>query len=135
MTRTKGERWRGALPDVASLSALGELAQVGVFEVDAERNVLGMNAAAERITGFTAAEVVGKPCVALMRCPECLQSCTLQREGRIPDGTTLKIFRKDGGEVTVERGGLVRRDVYGAFAGGVETLQLAGGRGCAARRS
>src|SRR5512146_2623734 len=133
MTRTtKTERWRGALPDPAVLSALAELARVGVFEVDGERNVVSVNAEVERITGFGAAEVIGKPCVNLMRCPECLKSCTLQQEGRIPEGTRLAIFRKDGAEVVVERGGVVRRDVYGGFAGGLETMRLFDGRACSA---
>ncbi|HEX9107188.1 MAG TPA: sigma 54-interacting transcriptional regulator, partial [Longimicrobiales bacterium] len=126
------ERWRGALPDAAALSALGELARVGVFEVDGDRNVVSVNAEVERITGFSADEVVGKACVALMRCPECLKSCTLQQEGRIPAGARLRIFRKDGAEVLVERAGLVRRDVYGGFAGGLETIREVDGRACTA---
>ncbi|HEX9106152.1 MAG TPA: sigma 54-interacting transcriptional regulator, partial [Longimicrobiales bacterium] len=115
----------------ASLRVLGELAGIGFFQVDESRNVVAVSPEIERITGFTPAEVVGRSCLTLLRCPACLKRCGLRTEGRI-EGARIAIYRKDGGEIDVERAGRALYDAGGTFRGGVETLRPAGGRGCTA---
>jgi PAS domain S-box-containing protein len=109
--------------DASHLDLLGELAEVGFFQVDAERNVVALSPALERITGFTAAEVIGRPCIALIRCSDCLQSCGVFKHGRV-DSARLRIYRKDGTEVEVVRSGAVLRNGAGKPVGALETVRL-----------
>ncbi|MBT8335966.1 MAG: sigma 54-interacting transcriptional regulator [Gemmatimonadetes bacterium] len=105
---------------------LGELAHVGFFQVDAERTVTAVSPELTRITGFSEEEVVGKPCLSLLRCPTCLRSCGVFEHGRIQDAH-LTIFRKDGTEVAVERSGVSIRDDDGRIVGAFETVREIGG--------
>ncbi|MBT8403413.1 MAG: PAS domain-containing protein, partial [Gemmatimonadetes bacterium] len=101
---------------------LGELAHVGFFQVDAERTVTAVSPELTRITGFSEEEVVGKPCLSLLRCPTCLRSCGVFEHGRIQDAH-LTIFRKDGTEVAAERSGVSIRDDDGRIVGAFETVR------------
>jgi PAS domain S-box-containing protein len=100
-----------------------ELAGVGFFRVDADRNVTAVSPELERITGFSAEEVVGKPCFSLIRCPTCLKGCGLFEQGRINDAR-LGIFLKDGSEVEVVRSGICLTDEDGEITGAVEALRV-----------
>jgi PAS domain S-box-containing protein len=114
------------------LRQLAELAGVGFFEVDAERNVIAVSPELERITGFAAAEVVGRSCLTLIRCPSCLKGCSVFEHGRIRDGRVV-LYRKDGTEVEVYKSGAVRRDAAGAVTGALETVRAVGvAPGCSA---
>jgi PAS domain S-box-containing protein len=105
---------------------LGDLARVGFFQVDAERTVTAVSPELARITGFSEEEVVGKPCLSLLRCPSCLRGCGVFEHGRIQDAR-LTIFRKDGTELAVERSGVSIRDDEGRIVGAFETVrELAG---------
>jgi len=107
------------------LALLGELANVGFFEVDADRNVVALSPELERITGFAADEVVGKPCISLIRCNDCLKGCGVFRHGRV-NSARLRIYRKDGSELEVIRSGALIRDEAGQPAGALEIVRLPG---------
>ncbi|MFN8580399.1 MAG: sigma 54-interacting transcriptional regulator [Gemmatimonadaceae bacterium] len=109
--------------DIASLIA--GLAGVGWFQVDAERNIIAVSPELEKMSGFDATEVLGKPCISLIRCRECLRGCGLFRHGGINDAK-LRIYRKDGTEVDVGRSGTVVRNELGEIVGGIETVRLIG---------
>ncbi|HSM03293.1 MAG TPA: sigma 54-interacting transcriptional regulator [Longimicrobiales bacterium] len=116
-------------------SLIGQLANVGHFKVDAERNVTAVSPELTRITGFTEEEVLGRPCLSLLRCPTCLRGCGVFEHGRL-DAATLTIYRKDGSELQVERSGVAIRDDQGRITGAVETVRPLGGEAdaaCAAR--
>jgi len=117
--------------DRSSLELLGSLAGTGWFEVDGERNVVAVSAELEAITGFRAEEVLGRPCITLLRCPDCLKQCAVLRRGRL-EQARVRIYRKDGGEVEVIRAGAAMRDAGGGFVGALETVRLAEGAGCPA---
>lgn len=104
------------------LGLLGDLANIGYFEVDADRNVVAINPALEAITGFTSADVVGKSCLSLIRCHECLKHCGVFTHERV-DAVRLRIFRKDGSELDVYRSGAVLRDANGEVTGALETVR------------
>ncbi len=106
------------------LELLTDLAGVGWFETDAQRNLTAVSPELERITGFDAAEVLGKPCISLIRCRECLRGCGVFRNGRIDD-TRLTLYRKDGSEIDVIRSGIALRDDAGEIMGSLETVRLA----------
>jgi PAS domain S-box-containing protein len=107
---------------VGPLSQLAELAGVGFFEVDADRNVVAVSPELEQITGFTAEEVVGRSCLTLIRCPSCLKGCSVFEHGRVRDGRVV-LYRKDGAEVQVFKSGTVRRDGAGRVIGALETVR------------
>jgi PAS domain S-box-containing protein len=112
------------------LTQLAELAGVGFFEVDAERNVVAVSEELERITGFAADEVVGRSCLTLIRCPSCLKGCSVFEHGRVRDGRVV-LYRKDGAEVEVFKSGTVRRAADGRVIGALETVRpVHGGDGC-----
>jgi len=102
---------------------IANLAGIGWFQVDADRTVIAVSPELERMTGFPADEVLGKPCISLIRCRECLRGCGVFRNGRVEDAR-LTVFRKDGVEVDVVRSGEVTRDAGGQVTGAVETVRL-----------
>jgi PAS domain S-box-containing protein len=116
--------------DAAALALVPALAGVGWFSVAADRTVTAVSPEMERITGFTASEAVGRPCVALLRCRECLRGCALFRTGTL-ERAEGPIFRSDGGEITVERSGRVLKDATGRVTGAIETVRPVDGDGCA----
>ncbi len=105
------------------LQDLADLAGVGVFQVDAERNIVAVSEEVERITGFSRDEVLGRSCLSLVRCPECLRGCGVFEQGAVRDAR-LTLYRKDGTEVEVVKSGTVLRDEEGEVAGAVETMRL-----------
>ncbi|MBW7935473.1 MAG: PAS domain-containing protein, partial [Gemmatimonadaceae bacterium] len=104
------------------LDLLGDLANIGYFEVDAARNVVGISPALAAITGFASEDVVGKPCLSLIRCHECLKHCGVFKQERVDD-VRLRIYRKDGTELEVYRSGAVLRDAHGHVTGALETVR------------
>ncbi|MHB2034106.1 MAG: PAS domain S-box protein, partial [Gemmatimonadaceae bacterium] len=108
--------------DVTGLDLLADLANLAYFEVDAARNVTKVSPALEALTGFAAADVVGKPCITLIRCRECLKECGVFRQGRV-DNVRLQIYRSDGAELDVYRSGMLLRDRSGDPQGAIETVR------------
>ena len=104
--------------------SIARLAAVGWFQVNADRVVTAISPELERITGFAALEVVGRPCIALIRCPQCLKGCGLFRHGSVDD-VRLTVYRKDGTEIDVVRAGEVTTDSDGRVVGAIETVRLA----------
>jgi transcriptional regulator with PAS, ATPase and Fis domain len=107
-----------------SAESIGRLAGVGWFSVNAERVVTAVSPELERITGFTESEVVGQPCIALIRCPECLRGCGVFRNGHVEDAR-LRVFHKDGREIEVVRAGEILTGDDGRLEGAIETVRLA----------
>jgi PAS domain S-box-containing protein len=115
--------------DPRSLELFGSLTGVGYFQVDAERNVVAISPELEGITGFSAAEVIGKPCIGLIRCQECLKTCGVFRHERVQEAR-IRIYRKDGAEIEVWRSGAVLRDADHAVTGALETVRPLGDASC-----
>ena len=101
---------------------LADLADLAYFQVDEERNVVSISPAMERLTGFSAADVLGRSCLTVNRCQECLRSCGVFRHGQVKD-IRLKLFRADGTEVEVLKSGRVFRDGDGNITGAVEVVR------------
>lgn len=110
---------------------LDQLAE-GAYFVDCERRICMWNKAAEQMTGFSAAEVVGSHCAdnILMHVDECGTSyccdsrCPLAKS--IADGesreTSLFLHHKDGHRVRVSIRAAPLRDRHGKIIGGIETF-------------
>ena len=125
MTTTHDARTTGGVPAAPPpTDSITRLAGVGWFQVNADRVVTAVSPELERITGFSEPEVIGQPCIALIRCPECLKGCGLFRHGRVDD-VTLTVYRKDGTQIDVVRAGEVTTDDEGRVVGAIETVRLA----------
>lgn len=110
------------LLDQQSLNVLSDVAELGFFEVDAQRNVTAISPRLQQLTGFNASDVIGKPCIHLIRCQECLRSCGVFKSGEVHN-VRLQIYRKDGVELEVFRSGRVLRDEQGNVRGALETVR------------
>lgn len=103
-----------------------------VYFVDNSRRILYWNDAAERLTGYLRAEVVGKHChdgilehVDLTGCQLCFQGCPLQqamsRNQPVQDRVLLR--HKDGRRISVDVRVMPVHDGKGRVIGGVEIFR------------
>ncbi len=106
-------------------SLLADLADLPYFRVDADRNVVALSPAMERLTGFAARDVLGRSCLTLNRCPECLKGCGVFADGSVQD-VRLQLYRSDGTQVEVLKSGQVLRDEAGAVTGAIEFVRPSG---------
>jgi len=95
----------------------------GLFLVDCDRTILYWNHAAERITGFSADEVVGKHC-SILDGIECGRGCGLFDCGTPPKpliGEHCRIRHKDGHTIILQKNiDLLQAD--GEIIGGIESF-------------
>ena len=100
---------------------LADLAHVPYFRVDADRVLVEVSPAMERVTGFAPEEVLGHSCLTLHRCEECLKGCGVFEHGSVND-KDLELYRKDGSTVRVRKSGRVFRDAAGRITGAIEVV-------------
>lgn len=103
----------------------------GVYFVDRDRRITYWNAGAERITGYTAAEVLGRSCsdgilrhVSASGRQLCLHGCPLAAvmcDGR-PRDADVFLHHKDGHRVPVHVQGSALTDEAGDISGSVEVF-------------
>ncbi len=98
----------------------------GVFTIDLDWRVTSFNAAAERITGMSREEAVGKFCAEVFRATVCEDSCVLRRtmeSGEQVINEEISIVRSDGETIPVSISTALLRDADGEIVGGVETFR------------
>jgi len=117
-----GRRETQARPEYDPAHVLAELGDTAYFEVDADRNVVAMSPALERLTGFRSSDVLGRSCLTVIRCSECLKGCGVFKHGDVRDAR-LKIYREDGSELEVFKSGKVYRDDDGNITGALEVVR------------
>ncbi len=98
----------------------------GVFTVDAQGRFVAWSDGAERITGFTAADVIGRPC-DILEGPNCKGFAKLAEllRGPAPQGICnqeCKVMAKDGRELYIHGNVRVLTDGDGKTAGAVGTF-------------
>lgn len=95
----------------------------GVFTVDNNCIITSFNHSAERITGFTAEQAVGKHCFDIFRTEICHKQCamkdTLKTESSVEDAR-VTIISKDGHEVPIQVTTTLLRDEEDNIVGAVE---------------
>jgi PAS domain S-box-containing protein len=95
----------------------------GVFTVDKQFTITYFNKAAERITGFRAAEAIGKPCFEIFRTEVCHSRCairdTLSSDEPV-DNVRVTIITQDGREVPISLSTEVLKDEDDEIVGVVE---------------
>lgn len=111
-------------PDIERVTAqvLADLADLPYFRVDADRNVVEISPAMLRLTGFEADEVLGRSCLRVHRCVECLRGCGVFEEGTVRD-KRLELYTADGSTVAVSKSGGVFLDDQGEITGALEIVK------------
>ncbi len=100
----------------------------GLLVVDPKGNILAANPSAERLTGYSSGELIGRSCKVL-NCTGCkilghgagVKWCELYSLGKIRD-KQCQITQKDGHTLDVIKSASVLRDHKGDIIGAVETL-------------
>lgn len=111
------------LPDPKELEVLADVADLAYFQVDENRDIVSVSPALERITGFKAEDVIGRSCLTMIRCKECLRGCGVFQDKEVKD-VPLTLYRADGSTVDVLKSG--RAFVEGdSVKGALETVRLA----------
>ncbi len=98
----------------------------GVFTVDMEWRITFFNKAAERITGISVEEALGKPCCEVFRANVCQSACVLNHTletGNPVVNKPIIILRADGKAIPISISTALLRDDSGEIIGGVETFR------------
>jgi len=98
----------------------------GVFAVDPKFRIIYLNRAAQRITGFSEKEALGKQCFEVFRANLCAHDCALRHT--IKTGETLRdvrvdILTKDNDERPLSISTAVLKTPAGRLLGGVEVFR------------
>jgi PAS domain S-box-containing protein len=98
----------------------------GVFTVDLDWRITSFNRAAERITGVSRANALGKPCFEVFRADMCETGCVLRRtiETKTPIANMfVNIYRADNKRIPISISTALLKNADGEIIGGVETFQ------------
>lgn len=114
--------------DPALLMNIFETMREGMMVIDAEGKILHFNKAAEEITGYARADVIGKSCM-ILDSDTCVvltsegkqKKCDLFKEGQICN-KRCRIRAKDGKGVYLLKNAVVLKDDGGEIIGAVETM-------------
>ena len=114
------------MDDATRLTTLEQLSGLAWFEVDSQRRLTSWSPGAARLTGYSADEVKGLPCVVGVRCEACLSGCGVFELGAV-QSVPLTLHHKDGRLLPVAKSGHTLVDDAGAILGAVEVLLPRGG--------
>ena len=98
----------------------------GVFTVDNRWRITSFNRAAEKITGVSREEALGRPCCDVFRASICESECALretQATGLPIVNKAVYIIRPDGRRVPISISTAMLKDTGGRIVGGVETFR------------
>jgi PAS domain S-box-containing protein len=98
----------------------------GVFTVDMNWRVTSFNRAAERITGVSRKEALGRLCSEVFRSSLCGASCALRetlKSGKPIIGKTCYIVNAEGRRIPISISTATLRDSEGRLLGGAETFR------------
>ena len=98
----------------------------GVFTVDMDWRITSFNRAAEKITGITREEAIGKRCFEVFRANVCETGCVIQKS--IETDTAISdmpvyIVRADKKRIPITVNTALLKDSQGQVIGGVETFR------------
>ncbi|MDD5222625.1 MAG: sigma 54-interacting transcriptional regulator [bacterium] len=98
----------------------------GVFTVDRKWQVTSFNRAAERITGVSREEAIGKKCFEVFHADICGEACALKeslKSGKEIIDRRCEILNSRGDRIPISISTSVLRDERGEASGGVETFR------------
>ena len=106
-------------------SVLGAITE-GVFTVDRDLRITSFNRSAEKITGVTAEEAIGRKCHEIFQSDICDSACAI-KIAMETGGEVIKhgvnIRTKSGALLPISVTGSVLRNEQGEITGGVETFR------------
>ena len=112
--------------DIRYLPLLLDVLDVGIFTIDQSGVITFFNKAAEEITGYRGADVIGTKCAALFRTEHCAQSCPLFHtihSGEAVKDQRVVILGGSGRSVLVSVTTAVLSTRDGTVLGGVEVIK------------
>lgn len=112
------------VPDPKEFQVLAEVADLAFFQVDENRDIVSVSPALERMTGFPAEDVLGRSCLTMIRCRECLRGCGVFEDKEVKE-VPLTLYRADGSTIDVLKSGRAFMD-GNKVVGALETIQLVG---------
>ncbi|MFZ1984055.1 MAG: sigma 54-interacting transcriptional regulator [Desulfatitalea sp.] len=98
----------------------------GVFTVAPDWRITAFNRAAERITGISRQEALGKSCCDIFHASICEKACALRRTfqtGQPVVNATAQIINNQGQRVPIRISTAILKDDQGTVIGGVESFQ------------
>lgn len=98
----------------------------GVFTVDRNWRITSFNRAAEKITGISRQEAMGRRCSDVFRASTCETECALRRTidgGRPIVNKAAFIINAEGQRIPISISTALLRDVHGHVVGGAETFR------------
>jgi len=98
----------------------------GVFTVDMDQRVTSFNRAAEKITGISREEAIGKRCFEVFRANVCETGCVIQKSmetGKAISDMPVYIVRADKKRIPITVNTALLKDSQGQVIGGVETFR------------
>lgn len=110
------------------VDVLADLAGVAYFQVDPEGRIVAASPALADLTGIDRDELVGSPCLTVMRCRECLEGCPVREDEELRDAR-VTLHRNGDGPLQVIHSGRVLRNADGEAEGCLEVLRPVNGYG------
>ena len=113
-------------PLQATTDAILESLSDGVFTVDLQWLVTTFNKSAERITGVSRKDAIGKRCAEVFRSSLCGAECALKatlKSGRPIIGRSAYIIHSSGQQIPISISTAVLKDSSGKVIGGAETFR------------
>jgi len=98
----------------------------GVFTVDMDWRITSFNRAAEKITGISREEAIGKRCHEVFRANVCETGCVIQKSietGKTISDVPIYIVRADKKRIPITVNTALLKDSQGQVIGGVETFR------------
>ena len=98
----------------------------GVFTTDHDCRITSFNRAAERITGFTRAQAIGRYCFDIFRTEICQSRCALRHtleNGQPVSNVRVTIMTRDGRKLPIRVSTTILRNSRGEAIGAVEFFQ------------
>jgi PAS domain S-box-containing protein len=98
----------------------------GVFTVDKEWNITSFNRAAEKITGISSQEAIGRKCFNIFHANICLTACALKKtmtSGKEIIDVPVNILNHEGNIIPISISTALLKDERGDIIGGVETFR------------
>jgi sigma-54 dependent transcriptional regulator, acetoin dehydrogenase operon transcriptional activator AcoR len=98
----------------------------GVFTVDMNWRITSFNRAAEKITGISREEAIGKRCIEVFRANVCETGCVIQKSietGKTISDVPVYIVRADKKRIPITVNTALLKDSQGEIIGGVETFR------------
>jgi len=98
----------------------------GVFTIDLNWHITSINQAAQKITGYSEKEAVGKECGSLLRGNRCDHYCPMRKtieEGKPTKNIEVEIQNKKGDRIPISVSTALLRDDKNEIIGAVETFR------------